>query len=226
MSFFNFWSSKKKVDLSHYPDFWQQYEHSFSKENPLISKVRFVVFDTETTGFNYATDRILSIGAVDVVDDKINLKNAFEIFVEQETFNPEAVTIHGIRKHHKYTKYPENQSIELFVKYIENAVLVGHHVGFDVKMINTALERMQLPVLKNKMLDTNDLFRRTKVINPLLYNDRNYSLDDICDDLNITMHDRHNAAGDALLTALAFLKIKNKLLKGKSNALLSSLLKS
>lgn len=226
MKLFNFFSKKTQQDISQYPDFWKHYQQLFSKENPPISQVRFVVFDTETTGFHYATDRILSIGAVDMIDDKINLKNAFEIFVEQETFNPQSVSIHGIRKSHKYTKYTENQAIELFITYVGNAILVGHHVGFDVKMINAALERMNLPELRNKTLDTNDLFRRTKIINPLLYNDRNYSLDDICNDLNITMHDRHNAAGDALLTALAFLKIKNKLLKGKKQPLLNSLLKS
>lgn len=217
---------KKNTDNQAYPDFWKQYLHGFQKHNPPISKVRFVVFDTETTGFNYATDRILSIGAVAIVDDAINLKNAFEIFVEQETFNPEAVSIHGIRKHHRYLKYPENEAIKLFVEYIGDAVLVGHHIGFDIKMINAALERMKLPPLQNKSLDTNDLFRKTKVINPLLNNDRNYSLDDLCNELNITMHDRHNAAGDSLLTALAFLKIKSKLLKHKKQPLLNNLVKS
>ncbi len=217
---------KKSEDISQYPDFWKNYVQSFQKDNPPLSQVRFVVFDTETTGFNYANDRILSVGAVTILDDKIDLKNAFEIFVEQETFNPEAVSIHGIRKHHQYAKFPENEAIKMFIQYIQNAVLVGHHVGFDIKMINAALERMKLPLLQNKSLDTNDLFRKTKVINPLLQNDKNYSLDDLCNELNITMHDRHNAAGDSLLTALAFLKIKNKLLKNKQQPLLSHLVKS
>lgn len=217
---------KKPEDISKYPDFWKNYVQSFRKDNPPLSQVRFVVFDTETTGFNYVNDRILSIGAVTVLDDKINLKNTFEIFVEQEAFNPEAVSIHGIRKHHQYTKFPENEAIRMFVEYIQSAVLVGHHVGFDIKMINAALERMQLPLLENKSLDTNDLFRKTKVINPLLHNDKNYSLDDLCNELNITMHDRHNAAGDSLLTALAFLKIKKKLLKSRQQPLLSHLVKN
>ena len=214
---------KKQEDFSKYPVFWQSYLQKFIKENLPISQVRFVAFDTETTGFNYANDRILSIGAVDIIDDHINLKNAFEIFLHQDTFNPQAVSIHGIRKHHQYTKYSESQAIELFVQYIGNAVLVGHHVGFDIKMLNMALERMNLPPLRNKMIDTNDLFRKTKIINPLLNNDKHYTLDDLCTELNITMHDRHNAAGDSLLTALAFLKIKNKLLKNKKQPLLSSL---
>lgn len=216
---------KKEEDYSKFPEFWQKYALSFTKDNPPISQVRFVAFDTETTGFNYANDRILSIGAVDILDDKINLKNAFEIFIEQDTFNTEAVSIHGIRKDHQYGKITENQAVIEFVQYIGNAILIGHHTGFDVKMINAALERMELPHLMNKYLDTNDLFRKTKIINPLLHNDRHYSLDDLCNELNITMHDRHNAAGDALLTALAFLKLKNKLLGHKNEPLLNHLLK-
>lgn len=221
---FSFFKKKPKEEVR-YPKFWEDYQRSFVKENLPISQVRFVVFDTETTGFNYANDRILSVGAVDITNNRIDLKNAFEIFLEQETFNPEAVSIHGIIKHHKYTKYEEEEAIKLFVNYIGNSVLVGHHIGFDVKMINAALERMDLPILKNKTIDTNTLFKRTKIINPLLHNDRNYSLDDICNELNIKMHDRHNAAGDSLLTALAFLKLKAKLLKDKKNPTLNNLLK-
>lgn len=222
---FSFFKKKENSDLQKYPDFWQEYIRLLPKENTPIEAIRFVVFDTETTGFNYANDRILSIGAVDIVKDTINLKNVFELFLEQDEtfFNPKAVTIHGIRKHHIYQKYPENEAIEKFIRYISGAVLVGHHIGFDVKMINTALERMQLPILQNKTIDTGVLFKKTKVINQLLNNNRHYSLDDLCNEFNITMHDRHNAAGDALLTALVFLKIKSKLLRNKKNKVLNSL---
>lgn len=221
---FHFFKSKKQEDISAYPPFFQEYLRSFEPTDT-SAPTRFVVFDTETTGFNYANDRILSIGAVDIIDNAIDLKHSFEIFLNQEKFNPEAVAIHGIRKEHQYAKYPEAQAIERFIQYIGNAILVGHHVGFDIKMINVALERSGLPPLRNKSLDTNDLFKKTKVINPLLRNDKNYSLDDICEELGITMHDRHNAAGDAYLTALAFLKLKSKIAHGKNKSFLYSLLR-
>lgn len=176
-----------------------------------LDEVRFVVFDTETTGFKFSTDRILSIGAVTVFNNRIDLKNSIEFFLEQEKSNPDSIPIHGIIKNHKYQKITEREALNQFLEYIGDAILVGHHVGYDVKMINIALQRNELPLLKNKYLDTNYLFKKTKVINYLLKNDKNYSLDEICQELNITTHDRHNAAGDAFLTAIAFLKIINKL---------------
>ncbi|GIM53778.1 3'-5' exonuclease [Capnocytophaga cynodegmi] len=193
MSFFNIFRNKSK------------------KNEVPLENVRFVVFDTETTGFKFSTDRILSIGAVTILNNRIDLKNSIEFFLEQEKSNPESIPIHGIIKNHKYQKLAEREALVQFLEYIEDSILVGHHVGYDVKMINAALQRNELSLLKNKYLDTNYLFKKTKVINYLLKNDKNYSLDEICQELNITTHDRHNAAGDAFLTAIAFLKIINKL---------------
>ncbi len=207
MSFFNFFLRKNNTF-----------------EIPL-EKIRFVVFDTETTGFDVATDRMLSIGAVTIFENRIDLKNSFEVFLEQEKSNPESIPIHGIIKNHKYNKLSEKEAVEMFSNYVQNAVLVGHHVRYDIKMMNAALERHQLSVLNNKYLDTNYLFKKTKIINYLLQNDKNYSLDEICQELNITTHDRHNAAGDAFLTAIAFLKIVNKLAKLKKITTLNTLLK-
>lgn len=185
-----------------------------------LNEVRFVVFDTETTGFKFSIDRILSIGAVTIFNNRIDLKNSIEFFLEQEKSNPDSIPIHGIIKNHKYEKITEIEALNQFLEYIGDAILVGHHVGYDVKMINVALQRNEMPLLKNKYVDTNYLFKKTKVINYLLKNDKNYSLDEICQELNITTHDRHNAAGDAFLTAIAFLKIINKLKISTLGALL------
>lgn len=194
------------------------------KEIPL-NEVDFVVFDTETTGFNLSTDRILSIGAVRVLNNQIDIKNSFEIFLKQEVSNPESIPIHGIIKEHKYQKIPEKEAIMLFSDYVKDSILVGHHVGYDIKMLNNSLERNGLAPLKNRSIDTNYLFKKTKIINYLLKNDRNYSLDDICQELNITTHDRHNAAGDAFLTSIAFLKILHKLAISKKITTLNALLR-
>ena len=49
----------------------------------------------------------------------------------------------------------------------------------------------------------------------LLERKDNYSLDDLADKFDISKKDRHTAMGDAYITAIAFLKILNKLSEKK-----------
>ena len=57
---------KKKT----YPEYWNAYSTHFkSKQNIELKSVRFVVFDTETTGLDTKNDRILSIGTIAVFEN-------------------------------------------------------------------------------------------------------------------------------------------------------------
>ncbi len=88
---------------------------------------------------------------------------------------------------------------------------MAHHAAFDIAMINESLVRMGLPKLKNKVLDTGVLFKKTT----LYENKENrHSLDQLCSIFKLRQHDRHTAAGDAFLTGLVFLKIVSNLLRG------------
>ena len=78
-------------------------------------------------------------------------------------------------------------------------------------MINRALERNGLPKLANKTLDTAVLYKKTLLVSHLLERKDNYSLDELADKFDISKKDRHTAMGDAYITAIAFLKILNKL---------------
>ncbi len=197
------------------PEYWLSYCNLFKKkERKVIKDTRFVVFDTETTGFNFKNDRMLCIGAIAVVNNKILVNDSLEIYLEQDVFNPETVSIHGILKNEKVTKFSEEEALKIFLNYIGDSILVAHHAGFDIKMINAALKRHHLKKLKNKVLDTGVLFKRSKHFVNIIDPNKNYSLDEICHELKISAKDRHTAAGDAFITAIAFLKIYTKLSKG------------
>ena len=91
------WFRKKYKDDD--PDYWKAYVDSFDKKaKKPIHETRFVAFDTETTGFDKKEDRILSIGAVEIINKTIRASNTFEIYIKQEVFKPETVKIHGILK--------------------------------------------------------------------------------------------------------------------------------
>lgn len=196
---------------NNYPDFWKTYLDSFKSNNkPDIQNTRFVVFDTETTGLDIKNDRILSIGCISVKGNTIDVASSFEEYVVQDIFNEKTVEIHGILKEGKLSKIEEKEAIIKFLDYIKDAVLVAHHAAFDVAMINNALKRVQLPKLKNKCIDTGLLFKKTA-----LQKEKNklYSLDELCDIFKIKKHDRHTASGDAFITSILFLKIKENLIR-------------
>ncbi len=208
------WSKKNNKN---YPDFWKEYLALFNKKRSRQSQneFRFVAFDTETTGFNYEEDRVLSIGAVAITNSTIDVSDQLEVYLTQEVFNEYTVEIHGIRKNSEEVKISEERALQLFIEYIGNAVLIAHHADFDRKMINKALQQQGLGVLKNRFLDTGVLFKNSKHLvyrNDLI---KSYTLDELCNDLKISKSDRHTASGDAFITAMAFLKITSKLKRDK-----------
>lgn len=203
---------KKNNEHEDLPIFWQNYAQSFEEKLPeKISEVRFIIFDTETTGFDFNEDRILSIGAVRIENQSIEISDNFEVFLDQTKFNPETVKIHGIIKNERFEKITELEALKKFLNYIQNSVLVAHHAGFDIKMVNKALNRNNLPKLKNKVLDTAVLYRNTRIMTNFIDRDKVYSLDEIAEAYNIDLIDRHTASGDAYITALIFMKLIGRL---------------
>lgn len=217
----NIFRKRKK----NYPDFWMAYAACF--KNPLpeqLKAVRFVVFDTETTGLDIEKDRILSIGALSLQDDTIAVNQSFEVYLHQHFYHAENVAIHGILEAESKPRITELEAIKLSLAFVGNSVLVAHHAGFDRAMFNQALKRHGLPKLKNKFLDTSVLYKRTLIASPLLQKQDQYSLDELAEKFDIPTTDRHTALGDTYITAIAFLNILGKL-KAKGNLSVKRLFK-
>ncbi|MGB5498244.1 MAG: 3'-5' exonuclease [Maribacter sp.] len=199
------------------PEFWKDYKAHFKNKPPQrIDEVRFIVFDTETTGLDIDIDRILAIGAISIYKSEMDVADSLELYLEQEIFNADSVEIHGILKEGNMVKQTEKEAIISFLEYVKNAVLIAHHAAFDVAMINAGLKRMGLPKLKNKVLDTGILFKKTNLSKN---KEKHYSLDQLSDAFNLRKHDRHTASGDAFLTGLIFLKIISNLKKSRNTKL-------
>lgn len=181
-----------------------------------IDTNRFVVLDTETTGFDYTNDRILCIGAIALENSTIALQDSFEVYIQQEHYDQSTAMIHGILKEHSLDKLTEREALLHFLDFLRDSIVIAHHTIFDVTMINRALERNGLPLLKNKSLDTAILYKKTLISSYLLERKDTYSLDELADKFDISKEDRHTALGDAYITAIAFLKIIARLKKKKA----------
>ncbi len=195
---------------------WETSEKS-SDEDLLgdISTTRFVVLDTETTGFDYENDRILCIGAIVLQNNTISIQDSFEVYIEQEHYNKATAQIHGILKDFVLDRPKELEALQQFLDFLGDSIIIAHHTAFDVTMINKALVRNGLPELKNRTLDTAKLYKKTLIVSNLLERKDHYTLDDLADKFDISKKDRHTAMGDAYITAIAFLKILKKLREKK-----------
>lgn len=196
---------KKKI----FPQYWKNHIDKVEncKKYSTLENIRFVALDTETTGFDYENDRMLSIGAVAFKGNKIMVSDSFEVYIKQDVFNKETVKIHGIRRNGKEEKISEEEALIQFLAYLDDAVIVAHHTVFDITMINCGLKRLKIGPLISKQLDTNYIYKKIMCPNEFK---KTFSLDELCTIHNITMHDRHTASGDALLTAQLFLKLLAK----------------
>ncbi|MBS4039081.1 MAG: 3'-5' exoribonuclease [Flavobacteriales bacterium] len=181
-----------------YPKFWHDYEQSFRDKSTY-----FIVLDTETTGLEVKKDQILSIGAVKIVNQEILLQETKEWFLPTNFELNDSVPVHGILPTEENTT-AEIQILEEFLGFISNATLIGHHIDFDLQIINQLLKNNNLKNLKNKHIDTSEMYKKWKHW-PL---EQNISLDDLLHQLQIQPIGRHTALGDAFTTALAFLKLK------------------
>ena len=175
--------------------------------NEPIDQIPFVVLDTETTGLNPERDRILSIGALRLLDGRIQVREALELYLQQEHFNSDSVPIHGILRDDIHARVPEAEALRQLVAYIGDAVIVGHHISFDMAVLHRAMMRHGVKPPDNPCLDTGLLYRKTLLKTPLLRKKEFYTLDDLARRFDLPCTDRHTALGDAFLTAMALAHI-------------------
>lgn len=172
------------------------------------SQLRFVVIDAETTGFNVDRDRILSLAAVPVQAGAVQLSALRSWFVyHSDAPMTDAVRVHGILPADARRGEPEATVLRELLPIITGAVLVGHHVGFDIAMLNAALHRHFGLRLRNPSLDTAQLamtaleaFRKTGYPGQ-----RMPSLEELCTHLDLQPLERHTAEGDTFTTADLFM---------------------
>lgn len=185
---------------------WPGGQKAASGSDPL-DQIPFVVLDTETTGLNPDRDRILSIGALRMQGGRILVRDALELYLQQEHFNSDSVPIHGILREDLHARIPEAEALRHLVSYIGDAVIVGHHVSFDRAVLHRAMMRQGVEPPSNPCLDTGLLYRKTLLKTPLLRKKEFYTLDDLARRFDLPCTDRHTALGDAFLTAMALAHI-------------------
>ena len=189
-----------KLFNKEYPEFWKKYTDSF--KNPAT---KYVVISMETSGLDTEKDVIMSIAATSVIDNRIILKDSFEIFIQHKkqldrNLDNEFMSVSKIEK------INENIAMETLLNYLGNSIFIGHRVDFDIEMLNEALSRMKLGKIRNEAFDIEAMFNKVADTN-----EKKYSLEEMSKSLHIAISDRNSVADDAYSIALLFLKLKGKL---------------
>jgi DNA polymerase III subunit epsilon len=166
--------------------------------------MREIVFDTETTGLDKNSDRVIEIGAVELVN-RFSTGRRFHVFINPQgkQIHPDAEKVHGINNAQLADKPVFGDIVDGFLDFIDGAKLVAHNASFDTDFINAEFTRLELPPVEPSIvIDTLLLARRKHPMGP-------NSLDGLCKRYNIDNSHRtlHGALLDAELLAEVYLEL-------------------
>ncbi|MGN1208021.1 MAG: PolC-type DNA polymerase III [Christensenellales bacterium] len=170
-------------------------------ENEYLQHNEFVVFDLETTGIDYKTNKVTEIGAVKIKNGKI--VETFSGFVNpQRSISAEITRLTGITNDMVKDAPLLEDVLPDFFKFTKNAILVGQNVQFDFGFIDYYSRPIGY-LFTNKMEDTMNIAKKHIFL-------RNYKLKTISEALNVPLINAHRAINDAMATAKVFIKLIEK----------------
>ena len=138
-----------------HPEFWKSYLAKFAQKSN-----RFVVISAVATGTSPNNDVLLSLGAVAVEHNAINVKESIEMVLQQYKFLHENGLSNSYIIESELPKLGEAEAIQNFVDYLGNAILVGYRINNTLEMMNIALANMGCGRLRNEALDLEIMHRK------------------------------------------------------------------
>ncbi len=169
------------------------------------TNIREVIIDTETTGLNPKKDRIIEIAAVELINKQITGKQYHSYFnPEPVQVSTEAFKIHNISNEFLKTKPKFAQEVNKLLKFINNDVIIAHNARFDIEMINSELEKLNLTINKSNIIDSLELARK-------LFPGKSNKLQTLAKRYKLTTEKAHSAINDCKLLAKLYIMITQEL---------------
>jgi len=165
---------------------------------------RAVLFDTETTGLEWALGhRVIEVAALELVNDLPTGQQFYALIDPERDIPDEVIRIHGITPAHVAGKPYFAAVVEELLAFFGDGPLIAHNAPFDFGFLNAELARLKLPALApSRMVDTLAL---AKSRFPGMPN----SLDALCRRFAIDLSARttHNALLDCRLLADVYVEL-------------------
>ena len=167
----------------------------------------YVVFDTETTGFNAGgEDQMIEIGAVKIKDGVIT--DRFDELIDPGRHIPDKITeLTQITDEMVQGKPSEEEVTKRFLAWSGDLPMVAHNAKFDISFIEMAMKKYHLGEFTNTVIDTLELSRT------LDQGFARHGLSALVKRYNVPWEEdaHHRADYDAEGTALVFAKMLKKL---------------
>ncbi len=167
----------------------------------------YCVFDIETTGLAFRTEKVTEIGAIKIKNGEVI--DTFECFVNPEKPIPtEVVNITHITDDMVKDAETIDKVLPKFLEFIGDSVLVAHNAGFDIGFMKYNAENFGYK-LENTYIDTLPLARE------LFPSYKKYKLGIIAENLGIKVDVAHRALDD-VKTLVAVFNVMMEMLKEKN----------
>ena len=173
-----------------------------------IKETRFVVMDTETTGFQaYSQDEIISIAMLELNGLDMTGREYKTLINPGRPIPQSSTEIHGIRDKDVTDAPKLSDKLPEIMAFIDTGVLVGHHINFDIRFLNKRLQKIAGCSLQNPWLDTMLLYLE------LTGKMGHYCLEDVAQATGVEIVERHTAYGDALAALQIFVRLTQQIVK-------------
>nr|WP_222622813.1 3'-5' exonuclease [Ramlibacter cellulosilyticus] len=174
----------------------------------------WVALDCETTGLNVHRDEIVSVGAVRIAGDRILTSQRLELLVRpgKRRVSESSVRVHGLRERDVMAGVDPDEAMMALMRFIGSRPLVGYYLEFDVAMIDRAIFPLLGVGLPQPKIEVSSMFydwkrRQLPPYEEAAQIDLRFAT--ILRELDLPMEDAHDALGDAVMAAMAFVKLRH-----------------
>lgn len=175
--------------------------------------ISYCAIDFETTGLDFKTDEIISVGAAQIQSGRIiTEENYYREVCPTQMPTASSIRIHGIRAVDLEAASPIEVVLPEFAERLRGRVVVAHAAWVENAFLKDHLEGVDLDFSK-RLIDTAGLARTCQVVEVDL--DHEPSLEHLARTLNLPVYSPHHALGDALTTAIIFLALATELERRK-----------
>jgi DNA polymerase-3 subunit epsilon len=175
----------------------------------------WVSVDCETTGLDTRRDRIIAVGAVRIVGNRLLTSERLDLLVRTDRELPAAsVRVHQLRGSDIAQGLAPQDAMRRLLRFVGSRPLVGYFLEFDVAMINREVQPMLGVRLPHRKIEVSAMYydhKNRQLPAHLRNGDIDLRFETMMKDLDLPMRPAHNAIDDAVMAGLAFVKLRNLL---------------